>query len=148
MLSVKYEVDDRLHQKLNIFATKLFLGQGANSPSRTKLFNDALSDAYRKKISPLIVRQTQSELNKKAEKSAVDVFATNLKNLLLTQQVKGKKILGIDPGFASGCKLAVISETGELLETNQKIHLNDQGKSEKTVIELLRKFDCSLIAIG
>lgn len=148
ILSVKYEVDDRLHQRLKAFATNVYLNRGFNSPSRTKLFNEAFSDAYKKKISPFIIRQTQSELSKKAEKSAVDVFATNLMNLLLTKPVKGKKILGIDPGFTSGCKLAMISETGELLETGHKIHLNDQSKAEKTAIELLKKFDCSLIAIG
>lgn len=75
----------------------------------------------------------------------------NLKNLLLTNPVKGRKILGIDPGFTSGCKLAVISETGELLETGHVIFIHEKhkvGNSEKVVGELLAKFDCSLVAIG
>lgn len=115
------------------------------------MFLAAFSDAYRKKISPFIVRQTQSELTRIAEKSAVDVFATNLKDLLLTNPVKGRKILGIDPGFTSGCKLAMISEAGELLETNHVIHPHDKSRVEKAakvVSGLLEKFDCSLIAIG
>lgn len=97
------------------------------------------------------MRQTQSELNRKAEKSSVEVFAVNLKNLLLTNPVKGQKILGIDPGFTSGCKLAVIAETGDLLETGLVIHPHDRSKcdrAEKTVGSLLDKFSCSLIAIG
>lgn len=118
---------------------------------RTELFNEAFNDSYKKKISPFIIRQAQSELNKRAEKSAVEVFATNLKNLLLTKPVKGQKILGIDPGFASGCKLAMISETGELLETGLVIFPHEKykvAKAEEIVCGLLKKFDCSLIAIG
>lgn len=151
VLSVKYEVDERLHRQLKSFATKCFLSQGIISADRSKIFDDAFADAYRKKISPFIVRQTQTELTRRAEKSAVDVFATNLKNLLLTNPVKGSKILGIDPGFTSGCKLAMISETGELLETGHVIYPHERNrveKSEKTVSTLLEKFSCSLIAIG
>lgn len=97
------------------------------------------------------MRQVQSELTRRAENSAVEVFATNLKNLLLTNPVKGRKILGIDPGFSSGCKLAMISEAGDLLETNHVIHPHEKNrfdKAEKIVTELLDKFNCSLIAIG
>lgn len=151
VLSVKYEIDERLQQRLISFAIKYFLSRGVNSAERTKLFEEALTDAYRKKISPLIIRQTQTELTRRAEKSAVDVFATNLKNLLLTNPVKGQKILGIDPGFSSGCKLSMISETGDLLETGYVIHPHDRSrvdKSEKTLMSLMEKFNCSLIAIG
>lgn len=148
---MKHEVDDRLKEKLKTFATKLFLGQGRSSTARSKLFADALNDSYRKKISPLIIRQTQSELSRRADAAAVDSFATNLKNLLLTKPVKGRKILGIDPGFTSGCKLAMISETGQLLETNHVIYTHDKSKlekSEKLVSSLLEKYDCTLIALG
>ena len=144
-------MDERLHQRLKNFSTSLFLNQGQNSADRTKMFNEAFSDAYRKKISPLIIRQTQSELTRRAEKSAVEVFASNLKNLLLTNPVRGRKILGIDPGFTSGCKLAMISETGELLETGHVIFPHERKqleKSGKVVGDLLTKFNCSLIAIG
>lgn len=78
----------------------------------------------------------------------MEAFATNLKSLLLTNPVKGRKILGVDPGFTSGCKLAMISETGEVLETGLKIHLNDKSKAEAIVGSLLTKHDCTLIAIG
>lgn len=89
-------------------------------------------------VTPLICRQTRNEMTKKAEKSSIEVFASNLKQLLLTSPVKGEKILGklrghkivlssnvliihyptgIDPGFAMGCKLALISECSDVLET-------------------------------
>lgn len=147
-MSIKYEVDDRLHQKLKDFVTRTFLNQGRRSDARTKIFFDAFSDAYKKKISPFIVRQTQSELSRRAEKAAIEVFATNLKNLLLTNPVKGRKILGIDPGFTSGCKLAMISETGELLETEHKIYLNEKSQAEAIVSSLMGIHNCMLIAIG
>lgn len=76
------------------------------------------------------------------------MFANNLKNLLLTNPVKGRKILGIDPGFTSGCKLAMISEIGELLETGLVFNLNNKDKAAIIVSSLLVKHNCTLIAIG
>ena len=78
----------------------------------------------------------RSELTKKAEKSSIEVFATNLKNLLLASPVKGKCIMGIDPGFRNGCKLAVITSTGK-----KKILLT-QYKMYCTIQNFLNKFCC------
>jgi transcriptional accessory protein Tex/SPT6 len=71
----------------------------------------------------------RSELTKKAEKSSIEVFATNLKNLLLASPVKGKCIMGIDPGFRNGCKLAVITSTGRntILLTQYKLYCTMQN---------------------
>lgn len=69
-------------------------------------------------MKPFINRQVRSILTKNAEKESVQVFAMNLKQLLLIHPVKGKKILGIDPGFKNGCKLALISEQNHVLETD------------------------------
>lgn len=147
-LSIKYEVDERFEQTLSNFASKLFLNEGHITPQRQNVFNNAFNDAYRKKIAPYIIRQTKSELTKIAEKSAMYVFATNLKNLLLMNPVKRQKILGLDPGWKNGCKAAMISENGEVIETGVKFYLHDKISATKTVIELLQKFSCSLIAIG
>lgn len=68
-------------------------------------------------MKPFITRQIRSNLTKSAEKTSVDVFAKNLKQLLLLHPVKGKKILGIDPGYKNGCKIALISECNDVLET-------------------------------
>lgn len=68
-------------------------------------------------VQPLISRQQRAELTKVAEKASIDVFATNLKQLLLMSPVKGERILGIDPGFSNGCKLALISECADVLDT-------------------------------
>lgn len=65
----------------------------------------------------MITRRTRGELTKLAEKASIEVFASNLKQLLLMSPVKGEKVLGIDPGFSNGCKLALISECGDVLDT-------------------------------
>lgn len=81
------------------------------------LLESALNEAYTKKIKPLLSRQMRSMLTKNAEKESIEVFAKNLKQLLLLRPVKGKRILGIDPGFKNGCKIAMISEHNDVLET-------------------------------
>lgn len=69
-------------------------------------------------MQPLITRRIRKELTNSAEKASVDVFATNLKQLLLTSPFKGQRILGIDPGFANGCKIALISECTDVLASD------------------------------
>lgn len=77
-----------------------------------------------------MARQIRSKLTKDAEKASIEVFGKNLKQLLLLQPVKGKKILGIDPGFKNGCKIALISERNEVLETTV-IHPHSSQSSAK-----------------
>lgn len=69
-------------------------------------------------VQPLITRRVRKELTKSAEKASIDVFATNLKQLLLVSPLKGQRILGIDPGFTNGCKMALISECTDVLATD------------------------------
>lgn len=69
-------------------------------------------------VKPLMTRQIRSQLTKSAEKESIKIFARNLKQLLLLKPVKGKRILGIDPGFKNGCKLAMISEQNDVLDTD------------------------------
>lgn len=69
-------------------------------------------------VQPLIIRETRSELKSNAEKASIDVFVKNLKQLLLMPPVKGELILGIDPGFTNGCKIALISVTGNIIKTD------------------------------
>lgn len=69
-------------------------------------------------VQPYVTRQIRAELTKTAEKASIEVFAENLKQLLLMGPVKGKRILGVDPGFVNGCKLAVISECAKVLDSD------------------------------
>lgn len=87
-------------------------------------------------------RQIRSLLTKNAEKESVEVFAKNLKQLLLVRPVKGKRVLGIDPGYKNGCKLALISEQNDVLDTDCIYPHTQKDKTmiyEHKIINLLRK---------
>lgn len=93
-------------------------------------------------VTPFITRQIRSSLTKEAEKASIDVFAMNLKQLLLLHPMKGKKILGIDPGFNNGCKIAMISERNDLLETAVIYPHTQRAKSMvygKQIASLMKK---------
>ena len=126
------------------------------------VFDDELKacvqDAYKRLIFPSLEREIRSELKEKAEAQAINIFGLNLKNLLLQAPLKGKIVLGVDPAFRTGCKLAVISETGKFLEKD-KIFPNEVAKgvlvdpaqlekSERTVLRLIKKYNVEIIAIG
>ncbi|MFZ0391801.1 MAG: Tex family protein [Calditrichia bacterium] len=111
----------------------------------------ALKDAYKRLIMPSIEREIRNELTEKAETHAIDVFATNLKNLLLQAPIKDKIIMGIDPGFRTGCKVAVIDETGKYLEGDTIFPHPPQNQviAAKTIVRrLIDKHKVELIAIG
>lgn len=91
-------------------------------------------------VQPLIIRQIRAELKLRAEKASHEVFATNLKQLLLTPPLKGKKILGIDPGFAHGCKMALISETGSVLTHNVIYPHKDKTKASGVLRSVLAEY--------
>ncbi len=119
---------------------------------------DAINDAYKRLIMPSIEREVRAELSEKAENGAIEVFSMNLKNLLLQAPIKGKVVLGVDPAFRTGCKLAVVSATGKVLEIGV-IYPNELSKgatiderqlaiSKKKVLELILKYRVEIIAIG
>lgn len=96
-------------------------------------------------MQPLICRQLRNELTKIAEKASVEVFGQNLKQLLLMSPVKGVKVLGIDPGFSNGCKIALISECSNILYTNiifphSKSNYNHNNDEGEKLAALLNKF--------
>lgn len=111
----------------------------------------AIEDSYKRLIQPSIEREIRASLTEKAEEQAIDVFAVNLKNLLLQPPLKGKTILGVDPAYRTGCKLAVVDETGKVLHVGVMYPTapkNDVVGSEKIVMEIVRKFHIELVAIG
>ncbi|XP_053970251.1 S1 RNA-binding domain-containing protein 1 [Hylaeus volcanicus] len=123
-----------------------------SSELHVTLMNESIDYAYGKFIKPLIVRRVRSELKQKAEAASIEVFVTNVKQLLLTPPVRGKIILGIDPGFTHGCKLAVISEHGNVLETSviypHKNTENSYEQSANTLTSLVKKHKCTIFALG
>ncbi|MGJ9459397.1 Tex family protein [Oceanobacillus sp. CF4.6] len=116
-----------------------------------EILTNALEDSYKRLIQPSIEREIRNNLTEKAGEQAIEVFSINLKNLLLQPPLKGKTILGVDPAFRTGCKLAVIDETGKVHEVDVMYPTapkNDTVGSEKMVMKLIEKYQIELIAIG
>ncbi|WP_253298179.1 Tex family protein [Paenibacillus sp. MSJ-34] len=110
-----------------------------------------IEDAYKRLISPSIEREVRGELTEKAEEQAIQIFAGNLRNLLLQPPVKGKRVLGVDPAYRTGCKLAVVDDTGKLLEvavTYPTPPNNKIAEAEAKFTQLIETYDIELIVIG
>lgn len=117
----------------------------------TPIIKQAVSDAYKRLISPAIEREIRNMLTERAEEKSIEVFAKNLNQLLMESPLVGKTILGWDPAFKTGCKLAVIDETGKVLDTSLIYPIAPQNKvkeSIKAVRELIDKYGINVIAIG
>lgn len=114
------------------------------------IVTDACNDAYKRLIYPAIEREVRNDLTAAAEESAMKVFAVNLKQLLMQPPVKGKTVLGLDPGFRTGCKAAVVDETGKVLDTTV-IYPTQSSKEEysrQKLISLIDRYDVDIISIG
>lgn len=148
-LSVKVDIPQFFWNKYYGFCKNKWLTKSSD-PLRTRLLELAVTDAYNRLIVNLISREIRSELKQKAEKESCKIFSDNLKNLLLTQPLKGKSILAIDPGYTNGCKVALISPTGSLLAHNVIYpHTKwTKDKGEHVIKGLLMKYSCDIIGIG
>jgi len=117
----------------------------------TEELKKAIADSYQRLIAPSIQREIRKQLTEQADVHAIEVFATNLKALLLTPPMKEKTILGIDPGFRTGCKVAVIDETGKYLAGDTIYPHAPQGQwdeSRQTLESIIQKCEVDVIAIG
>lgn len=111
----------------------------------------ALEDAYKRLLFPSIEREIRNVLTEKAEEKAIDVFKVNLKNLLMQPPVKGKVVLGLDPAYRTGCKLAVVDTMGKVLDTAVIYPTPPQNKVEeakRVLKELITKYNVEIISIG
>ncbi len=112
---------------------------------------EAIGDSYKRLIEPSVEREIRSELTEKAEAQAIHIFSANLRNLLLQPPIRGKMVLGVDPAYRTGCKLAVVDETGKMLEVTAVYPHKPQretAKAKQTVQALLNKYPIEIIAIG
>lgn len=117
----------------------------------TETVRKAADDAYTRLIFPSIEREIRSELTQKACDSAIKVFSVNLRQLLMQPPVKGKVAMGLDPGYRTGCKVAVVDETGRVLDTNVIYPTHSENKvaeAKKTVSDLVKKYGVEIISIG
>ncbi|MBO4998720.1 MAG: RNA-binding transcriptional accessory protein [Lachnospira sp.] len=121
------------------------------NPNTDAIIEEAIKDSYTRLIAPAIEREIRNELTEKAEDGAITVFGKNLEQLLMQPPITGRVVLGWDPAFRTGCKLAVVDETGKVLDTVVVYPTAPQFKVEaakKKVHELIKKYNISLISVG
>ena len=122
-----------------------------DNPYTTPILKAVIEDAYERLIAPAIEREIRNDLTEKAEDGAINVFGKNLQQLLLQPPITGKVVLGWDPAFRTGCKLAVVDETGKVLDTKVIYPTAPQNKVEEAKAELkklIKKYHVSLISVG
>ncbi len=110
-----------------------------------------IEDAYKRLIAPSIEREVRAELTEKGESQAISVFSANLRNLLLQPPIHGKRVLGVDPAYRTGCKLAVVDDTGKLLEvavTYPTPPHNKKREAAEVFHRMIKQYDIGLIVIG
>ncbi len=115
------------------------------------VLEEVIKDSYDRLIAPAIERDIRSELTEKAEDGAIGVFGKNLEQLLMQPPIAGKVVLGWDPAFRTGCKLAIVDETGKVLDTKVIYPTAPQNKVEEAKVELkklIKKYNVSLISVG
>jgi len=153
ILTVKITTDvERIHQ---------YLEDGIVEDKETIVLPNlqaAIKDAYKRLIQPSIEREIRSELSEKAGDNAIHIFSENLRALLLQPPMKGKMVLGVDPAYRTGCKLAVVDKMGKMTSIDviyphqkfigEKIHKDRIIDAFKKVLGLIKKFDIEIIAIG
>lgn len=145
ILKVGFEIDTA---SLESYLTTQFVKK---EHKHIEVIKEAIQDSLKRLILPSIEREVRSELTQKAEEHAIEIFSENLKNLLLQAPLKGKKILGLDPAYRTGCKLAVINEYGSFVDKNviyphPPVSKTDQA--EKIFVDMIKKHNIELVAIG
>ncbi|ULL20093.1 RNA-binding transcriptional accessory protein [Paenibacillus sp. H1-7] len=145
VLKVTLEVQtDRIHDYIGRLTVK--------GPSVVKdTLTAVIEDAYKRLLAPSIEREVRNEMTEKAEEKAIEVFAENLRNLLLQAPIKGKVVLGVDPAYRTGCKLAVVDDTGKMLEiavTYPTPPNNKVAEAKAKFRKLIETYGVELIVIG
>ena len=146
ILTVKIEApEDKILQYLN---KKVIV---KDNPVTTPVLEEAVKDSYERLIAPAIEREIRNELTEKAEDGAIKVFGKNLQQLLMQPPITGKTVLGWDPAFRTGCKLAVVDATGKVLDTVVIYPTEPQKKiaeAKNVLKKLIKKYDIDLISVG
>ncbi len=147
VLTVKIDAPEE--EILNYLQKKIIV---KNNEYTTELLKNAISDAYTRLIAPSIEREIRNMLTEKAEDGAIKVFGENLKQLLLQPPIVGQTVLGWDPGFRTGCKLAVVDATGKVLDTAVVFAtlpgMHKIEESKQIVKRLILKYHVTLISVG
>jgi uncharacterized protein len=145
-LLVKIEVPEELI--IEYILTKTVKKKGSVT---SEYVEKAVEDSFKRLISPSIENEVRNELTELAGEQAIKVFAENLRHLLLQPPVRGRVVLGLDPAYRTGCKLAVVDDTGKVLATDVIYPTPPQNKveeAEKTLLQLIEKFGVDIVSIG
>lgn len=146
VLTVKVETNEE--RIINYLVKKIICRDNHNTEPAIR---EAIEDSYKRLIFPSIEREVRNELTEKAEDSAIKVFGKNLEQLLLQPPIAGHVVLGWDPAFRTGCKLAVVDATGKVLDTTVIYPTEPQNKikeSKETLKKLIKKYGITLISVG
>lgn len=146
VLNVKIEAPEE--RILQFLAKKVIIN---DNPNTKPVLQEVIADSYTRLIAPAIEREIRNDLTEKAEDGAISVFGKNLEQLLLQPPIAGKVVLGWDPAFRTGCKLAVVDATGKVLDTKVIYPTAPQNKVEeakKEVKRLIKQYGISLISVG
>lgn len=145
-LSARLEIDE------NIIYDYIKSEVLSNNPSSSRdTVSNAIEDSYKRLISPSIETEIRNLLTERAEEAAIKVFSKNLSGLLLQPPIKGRCVLGLDPGYRTGCKVAVVDDTGKVLDTNVvycTLPNHDREKAKNTLKDLIKKHGVNLVSIG
>jgi uncharacterized protein len=145
-LSVKISIDmDKIYENIYKYRLK------AHMQSSKEFLFEAYKDGLKRLLYPSIEREVQAILKERSDRAAISVFGKNLTQLLMTPPVVGRVFLGVDPAFRTGCKLAVIDENGQYLDHSviyPTAPRNDYESSKKIVLNLIKKYNISGVAIG
>ena len=145
VLNVKIEMPDE--NIIRVLEKSIIVGKNPFSD----VLKEAIEDGFTRLIKPAIEREIRNYLTEKAEDGAISVFGQNLKQLLMQPPIAGKTVLGWDPAFRTGCKLAIVDETGKVLYTKVIFPTAPQNKVEesiKIVLDIVKKYNVSLISLG
>ncbi|KAK7795839.1 hypothetical protein U0070_025549, partial [Myodes glareolus] len=123
--------------------------RGFARPELMQILRNSLDDSFKRLIVPLLCREFRAKLTSDAEKQSVMMFGQNLRQLLLTSPVPGRTLMGVDPGYKHGCKLAIISPTSQILHTDVVyLHCGQGFREAEKIKRLLLDFNCSTVVIG
>lgn len=137
-------------EKIEDYMQKQTINKDA-SPAIAEVLVQTIADSYKRLIAPSIEREVRAELTEKAEEHAISIFSENLRQLLLQPPVRNKRVLGVDPAFRTGCKLAVIDDIGKLLEVDviyPTAPHHKTAEAEKKILAYLEKYKTEIIVIG
>lgn len=149
LIKVKFSLDET-RDKLEESLANSFIPRSANS-SCADIIADAVYDATKRLIKPSVENEVSTELKEEADRVAIDIFSQNLRQLLLASPLKGKRILAIDPGYRTGCKVVAIDEQGNLLDESVIYPTpprNDLNGAETVLKRLISKYKLNATALG